>query len=576
MNKKVFSSIFVSLLILIGVGSVFGDITILTPATTYILSGTNFTVVVSAPVNNVLETYDNLTLWYGNYTDAEVEWSQATISEAGSDNMTSCTNNVCNMTVNATATKFFWDTTGLDTTFNPGTGLSLVAILEFHENGTVTNTSAITNISFDNTAPVITLENITLTGEYGDSGAGGIYYSNSWLAFNITSTDPHATNCTIYHNMFGATTWTANSTSDTINDTSTAFTTDGSDMNAGWPEGVYIWGAKCYDSALVYDDENFEVYKSPNMREANITFYIDSTTPTFTKTHLFGGKSSSAIWVEDSDKADTSEMTTKLLSGVYTTELGETVTIHCDAKDDTSGLANVEFFIKRPGESSFKKFTSTTCPDQGASTQSELTKCKLSSNDLFKVGIYKVYCRVSDYMGLADSSSEKRDAFEFLVQAEEEGEITGTYVKAFNVDFSKTTEKILAEPEGRILSVSFDGVTEHTITFDEVSAEEVTLTISSDPITITLKMDESKNIDINEDGIDDFSVTYKGYIMGNAQVEFKSLEGAKIVAEEESPTTTIPTTVTPEPTIGIGIWIILGVVAVGLVVYFVLVKRKKK
>ena len=576
MNKKVFSSIFVGVFILLGVYFVLGGATIFRPATTYVLGGTNFTVVVLIPNGTVSAPYDNVTLWYGNYTDAEVVWSQATISAAGTGN-TTCIDNVCNISNAAsTSAKFFWDTTGLDTTYNPGTGLSLVAIFKFHENGTVANSSATgnINISIDNTAPIITLENITLTSEYGDSGSGGIYYLDSWLAFNITSTDPHADNCTLYHNMFGATTWTANSTTDTINDTSTAFTTDGSDMNAGWPDGVYIWGVKCYDTALDYDV--FETYKSPNMREANITFYIDSTTPTFTKTHLFGGKSSSAIWVEDSDKADTSEMTTKLLSGVYTTELGETVTIHCDAKDDTSGLANVEFFIKRPGESSFKKFTSTTCPDQGASTQSELTKCKLSSNDLFKVGIYKVYCRVSDYMGLADSSSEKRDAFEFLVQAEEEGEITGTYVKAFNVDFSKTTEKILAEPEGRILSVSFDGVTEHTITFDEVSAEEVTLTISSDPITITLKMDESKNIDINEDGIDDFSVTYKGYIMGNAQVEFKSLEGAKIVAEEESPTTTIPTTVTPEPTIGIGIWIILGVVAVGLVVYFVLVKRKKK
>jgi hypothetical protein len=345
-------------------------------------------------------------------------------------------------------------------------------------------------------------------------------------------------------------------------------------MNTGWPEGVYIWGAKCYDTALDYDV--FETRKSPNMREAdNITFYIDSTTPSFGKTHLFDGKSTSAIWVEDSDKADTSEMTTKLLSGVYTTELGETMTIHCDANDDTTGLANVEFFIKKPGMGSFKKFTSTTCPDQGGSTQDQLTKCKLSSNDLFEVGTYQVYCRVSDYMGLADSSSEKKDAFKFLVQAEEEGEITGTYVRAFNVDFSKVSEKILAEPEGRVLSVSFDGVTEHTITFDKVSAGEVTLTISSDPITITLKMDESKNIDINEDGIDDFSVTYKGFIMGSAQVEFKSLEGAAIVAEEESPVTTTPT-VTPEPTIGVGIWIILGVVAVGLVIYFVLVKRKKK
>tara|TARA_Y100000310_G_C20674613_1_gene812243 strand:- start:1046 stop:2737 length:1692 start_codon:yes stop_codon:yes gene_type:complete len=562
-----------------GVNFVFGFSGVIRPEANVAYSGTNFSMIIGIQENqanasnDASDQYANVTIYAGNYTDGEVDWVQAPISGSGNGTDGTCINFVCNLsTSNGSLILLDLDATSLEygsITHNPGTGLSLVASFIWmngsidDDHGTTNHTVA--NVSFDNTAPSITLQNITVGAEYGD-GVNGLYYKGTWFRFNVSSSDPYAFNCSLYHNMNG--TWTPNTTVTTANATSTAFTAL---HHGGLSDGIYTWGARCWDDVVTYVNGT-DTYNSPNSAwSSNITFYRDGVDPVFRNTHLFKGQSDQPIWMKDTDMNDDSEKSIKLLNGIYTTEIGEPLTVYCDATDATSGIQTGEYFLKKPGMNSFKKLSTPNCP-----SSSDQSICKIDSSELIRTGVYQLYCRVSDYMGYEITSPVDGDAFTFRVQAEEEDLGTGgTYVKAFNVDFSKVSEKLLAEPEGRVLSVSFDGVTEHTITFDKVSDAEVTLTIMSNPITVTLKKGEYKNIDINEDGINDFSVTYKGFIMGNAQVEFKSLEGAAIVAEEERPKPTTPT-VTPEPTIGVGIWIILGVVAVGLVVYFVLVKRKKK
>jgi len=579
MNKKFLGSTFIGVFILLCVGFVLGAYTLDAPDTHDVVAGTNISVIAHGDGDGAF--IHNITLFYGVVAGAETAWYKAQLMAAGG-NSTGCVSLSCmNTTANQTGWHVFWNTTGnLTDTTDKGLGLSLLAMFEFM-NSTKYNTSTLTNVSLDNTAPTLALENVT-TDDFAlyDSNENTLYFKTGVLAFNYTVTDPHIANCTLYHNLTG--TWSINETdvlaADAENGTSIAWAR----LANPYPDGGrYVWGVKCVDTAVTINPGLTLSDKTPNKVEsANITFYVDIEIPTFNKDYLFDGvKKSSAIWVEDSDPNDDSTVGTKLLSGIYTTELGETLTIHCDVTDSGSAgasyLESVKYFIKKPGMNIFKEFSSTTCPI--GVTESDKTKCKLDSSDIFMTGTYYVYCRATDKARHTDVSSSEKDAFRFLVQAEEEGEVTGTYVKAFNVDFSKTTEKTIAEPEGRVLTVTFDGVTEHTITFDKVSATSVTLTISSDPITITLKRGGTEKIDINNDGIYDFSVTYKDYILGNAQLEFKALEGAEAVAREESPTpTTIAVTPPTQPKMGIGIWIVLGVVAIGLVVYFVLVKRKKK
>ena len=115
--------------------------------------------------------------------------------------------------------------------------------------------------------------------------------------------------------------------------------------------------------------------------------------------------------------------------------------------------------------------------------------------------------------------------------------------------------------------------------FKAVTLDSVTLIITSTPKVVTLKKGESRGVDINDDGVNDISVALRDIIVGNAQVDVTKLSGAEAVAREEGGTTT-PTTVartTPGTSRSTtGIWIVALIVIVGVIIYLVYAKRKKK
>ncbi|MBI5728182.1 MAG: peptidoglycan-binding protein, partial [Candidatus Magasanikbacteria bacterium] len=64
----------------------------------------------------------------------------------------------------------------------------------------------------------------------------------------------------------------------------------------------------------------------------------------------------------------------------------------------------------------------------------------------------------------------------------------------------------------------------HTVTVSAGATDvEATVTVQSNPITVTLKKDEVKDLDTNADGILDLRVTYHGLIGGKPEFEFVNL-----------------------------------------------------
>lgn len=60
--------------------------------------------------------------------------------------------------------------------------------------------------------------------------------------------------------------------------------------------------------------------------------------------------------------------------------------------------------------------------------------------------------------------------------------------------------------QGEIINFNINDSEKHSLTVDSISADSVTISIQSEKTTLTLKIGEEKNVDINKDGIEDIVV----------------------------------------------------------------------
>ena len=119
----------------------------------------------------------------------------------------------------------------------------------------------------------------------------------------------------------------------------------------------------------------------------------------------------------------------------------------------------------------------------------------------------------------------------------------------------------------------------HSVRFDEVSYIDgtVTVTISSDPIILTLSVGDVETIDLEGDGVDDLQVTLNS-IDSNGKADMIVKDLGAVTATE----TTEDTTGVEEETVtgsggGLGaIWWILIIVVIIVIVVLVLPKKKRK
>jgi hypothetical protein len=111
--------------------------------------------------------------------------------------------------------------------------------------------------------------------------------------------------------------------------------------------------------------------------------------------------------------------------------------------------------------------------------------------------------------------------------------IVNKTIPLFDIDFSTSTSGILEAKQGDVKTFSFNGEIKHSITPLVITTNSITLLITSTPIALQINTGETKQIDINNDKINDFEINLISIISGKAKFSLTKLSGADIVAEEE-------------------------------------------
>lgn len=255
----------------------------------------------------------------------------------------------------------------------------------------------------------------------------------------------------------------------------------------------------------------------------------------------------------------------------------DSITYTCSATD-TAGVSLIKWELKKPG-ADYTTIQDYTGLDAGSSDSITFS----GSSQTSAAGTYTVRCSVKDAVGNVATKEGSGTTETFSVSytttiGGEDGS-SGSSGGSADIDLSTTEETTITEKQGVISTFTLDGTTIHTIkikTVDEV-AGTVTIEISSDPITITLKIGETKEVDLDVDGTNDLSVTLNKITSGVADITTKRLTPlpTEAPAEEvptEAPAEEIPTA--PEAASKTWLWILIIVVIVVIGVGYWFMKKK--
>jgi hypothetical protein len=146
-------------------------------------------------------------------------------------------------------------------------------------------------------------------------------------------------------------------------------------------------------------------------------------------------------------------------------------------------------------------------------------------------------------------------------------------------EFTDGTGKALTDLQvGQVINFTLNGES-HTATVTTIGDTYVVVTLMSTPIEVTLNIGDTKQEDVNGDGLNDVQVTLNSITNGKADLTFTQLNTTIITATPEiTVTTTLPVATTNSSDSSL-IWLILIViadVAIALVGYNWYVKQKKK
>jgi hypothetical protein len=221
-------------------------------------------------------------------------------------------------------------------------------------------------------------------------------------------------------------------------------------------------------------------------------------------------------------------LNTPLVKGISTSD---SITYICTGSDSGSGVGGYTWTLVKPNGD---KITDAKV-ESGAATNTR----KFSGNEVSSPGTHTVKCKVHDTVGnTKEVSTSSSNHFTVSVTSSGSGGSgssgSGGAAVSFDVDFSTSPQATFKASQGRIKSFSFDGATKHTITFNEITATSATLIVASDPVTVKLNVGQSKDVDVNADGVNDMKVTLNSVSNGVADVTVTKIEeGAMKVKEQE-------------------------------------------
>ncbi|OYT41790.1 hypothetical protein B6U80_00675 [Candidatus Pacearchaeota archaeon ex4484_26] len=461
-------------------------------------------------------------------------------------------NNTFNITeaVNNTNYRVYWDTSSLD-----DANQSIEVNTSVGVNGTtyISSTTAY-NITIDNTAPTIVLWGYAVD-ETGYFQSTHYRANGTGIRFNFTATDTlqFLATCELW---FGtSTTFAENGT--VIGSTNQLNVSRGTSTRlapgsaserqaanysntryVNLSDGTYYWNVRCNDT-LGNQQSNI----------TNFTLVIDTTAP-----------SSATITVPSSD-----------------TEFGTNVEIKCENADATAGVNDTVITITRPrGNTVVKR-------DWNSTTSVTLTLGSGSEKDLDELGTYKVDCTVKDKAGNSKTASQKT----FVISAAtSSGGGGGTGAGGI---ITHSLGALTAEGKTQLIRQNDKATftiadTLHTATVTNVGTDSATITIESEPITLTIKKGETKKIDFEKDNVYDLAIRLVSIIGSRAQLEFKAISesyaGEAVPyegAEEEAPEE-VPEEVPEEkaPTKTTAIWWIVGIIILIIVIAWIYSATRKK
>ncbi len=396
--------------------------------------------------------------------------------------------------------------------------VSLAGIPDGNKTIRVHGNDSVGNAALNN-AYVVQIDSTNPLASFGTNPVNAYNSSSSTVVFDFKCSDNLGpiSNIKLYTNFSGG--WTANYTS-------TSYTNNDTWLNISVPgisEGYYIWAAWCNDSA-----------GNSDLTNTNRTLTVDVSAPDITLT----------------------------LSD-YSIRKGDSITASCNASDD-NGVANVTV-TSNDG--------TTICTDNDADCS--------GTYEPDAIGDKTITCTVYDTLSNVDTESATLDVNPTLGGGGGGGgggippEVTPE--QPTEIDYSLGSlggaggaGGGLNASENETFSFILNG-TLHTGRITEITEDSVTLYIWSEPIKVTLEINETKQIDVNGNGYNDLNITLKGISGGKADLLFKEIQE---VIPSTPPSTTPPAPEAKKPFPWL--WIIIGVVVVALVILIIVAVTARK
>ena len=338
----------------------------------------------------------------------------------------------------------------------------------------------------DNSSATVTnLLNVSVT----DNDEPSVYLSSpansatsaANVTFQYAVTDNSNTygSCYVYGNFTGA--WARNQTNQTAVGSGT------NNISVTLAEGAYIWNVNCSDSSV-----------NSAFNATNRTLIVDATPPGITASGPTVTQTSGSVTLT----ATTNESATCKYDTTYTANYSAMASTF----SSTGSTSHTQALSLSNGNYNYYVLCADTVNNMMTTT----------TNISFSVSI-----STGGSSG-GSGGSGAASAIGVVAKLDDKGETYSTAIK-----------------EGSSVSYYFGGEN-HTIKVTDVLNDSVILTVTSTPYNITLAIGETKNADLNGDGVNDLAIKFTGISGGiNANLEFTKL------AQPAAPSTTPPSTAPP-------------------------------
>ncbi|MBI4154759.1 hypothetical protein HY498_01595 [Candidatus Woesearchaeota archaeon] len=487
---------------------------------------------VQAPLNNSIQTGivtwnltsalavgDNITTV--NYTLTRIDapglapFLFCTNTTLNGNNLTQCTNNTASFP---------------DAIYNVTIGI-------YNATATSSAISRISNVSLENYGPVV---NLTSPGANGTQLVDANFL-NRKFEINFTLLDNlaahgnrsficelHAVKNKIGNFLENSTTLIENRTTTFTNGSNLTFKVASSKILLNGSESVYQVSCRNSAQAAVYNRSLIQ-----NLTVSDVVRPFNVSKPIFKDTE-----------------------------GVVQTKFGfgDTVNIgSCSGTDNVDEAGQFNLTIKFPGLSSFSLNNVTT-----------------TFTETQTLGIYTVNCSVSDSNGNIDSNSSD---FEITPKVRETVEIKIEKPIAQVLVAPGTTSEISLTPQGEARLMTEDSslrftfkTVQHTLKIIDISKYEVEIEIRSEPIKIIMKKGDTKQADLDGDGINDLEIKLNTIITKKADLLVTALSQPPPITEKKAGEITAVDQQAPKKEIKIN-WtpiliIIILIVIIVLIVYY--------